>query len=134
MNDAANGCASEETEQICLMRWAQLESGKYPELKMLFHIPNGGKRGKAEAGRFKAMGGKPGVPDLFLPVARRMDAYGTAYHGLFVEMKRQKGGRVSREQREWMERLRQNGYAVLVCRGWEEATECIQKYLEGRWV
>lgn len=29
-----------------------------------FHVPNGGKRSKAQAGIFKAMGVKAGVPDL----------------------------------------------------------------------
>ena len=31
----------------------------------MHHIPNGGKRGKAEAARLKAMGVKPGVSDIF---------------------------------------------------------------------
>lgn len=35
-----------------------------PADAVFFHVPNGGKRTKAEAGRFKAMGVKAGVPDL----------------------------------------------------------------------
>ena len=60
---------TEDTEQMCLFRWADAQSGKYPELSLMYHIPNGGKRGKAEAGRFRAMGVKSGVPDIFLPFA-----------------------------------------------------------------
>lgn len=33
----------EDNEQITLFQWASLQSGKFPELKMLYHIPNGGK-------------------------------------------------------------------------------------------
>lgn len=61
---------TEAEEQATLFSWAAMKRGKYPELDLLFHIPNGGSRGKAEAARFKAEGVKPGVPDLFLPVAR----------------------------------------------------------------
>ena len=46
----------EDNEQITLFRWADLQSGKYPELSLMFHIPNGGKRNAREAARFKQMG------------------------------------------------------------------------------
>lgn len=36
---------TEDTEQMCLFRWADAQSGKYPELSLMYHIPNGGKRG-----------------------------------------------------------------------------------------
>lgn len=114
---------TEDEEQIDLMRWAALAAAARPELRMLFHIPNGGSRGKAEAGRFRAMGVKPGVPDLFLPVARG------PWHGLFVELKRTKGGRVSPEQAEWIRDLEAQGYCAVVCRGWEQARENILEYL-----
>ena len=106
---------TEDAEQMALFRWAELQAGKYPELALLFHIPNGGSRGKAEAGRFRAMGVKP--------VARGV------YHGLFVEMKRTRGGRVSPEQETWMQELCMQGYAAIVCHGWEEAKLEIEHYL-----
>lgn len=116
---------TEAEEQTTLLSWCGMQEGRYPELGLLFHIPNGGKRGKAEAARFRAEGVKAGVPDLMLPVARG------SYHGLFVEMKRRAGGQVSREQKKWLERLREQGYATAVCRGWEEASKALQWYLEG---
>ncbi len=85
----------EEIEQTCLFRWAALESGAHPELALLHAIPNGGKRSKSEAARMKAAGVKPGVPDMFLPVARE------GCHGLYIELKRRDGGRVSTEQTAW---------------------------------
>ena len=123
-NDMKILCLTEEEEQMLLFRWAELHSGKRPELRLLFHIPNGGKRSKVEAARFKAAGVKAGVPDLFLPVPCG------EHHGLFVELKRRKGGRVSEEQGAWLIELAKQGYRVEVCKGWEEARTVIEKYLD----
>lgn len=119
------GGPTEDQEQIALFRWAELSKGKYPELELLFHVANGGYRTPVEAAKFKAMGVKPGVPDLFLPVARG------GYHGLFIELKREKGGRVSDAQKGWIEALRRCGYQARVCHGWDAAHEEILAYLRG---
>ena len=113
----------EGQEQAALMSWAQMQSWRWPELALMFHIPNGGGRSKAEAGRFKAEGVKAGVPDLFLPVPRG------EWHGLFIELKRQAGGRLSDEQKEWIPALQAQGYRVEVCKGWEAAAEVLKDYL-----
>ena len=49
---------TEAQEQMTLFSWAAMQSGKYPELKLLYHVPNGGSRHKAEAGRLRAGGRK----------------------------------------------------------------------------
>ena len=54
-------CPEEDVEQMCLFRWALANAGAHPGLELLFHIPNGGKRSKAEAARFKARGGRASV-------------------------------------------------------------------------
>ena len=61
---------TEAEEQIALFEWAALQSGRFPELALLYHVPNGGSRNKIEAARLRAQGVKSGVPDLCLPVAR----------------------------------------------------------------
>ena len=121
-----NNAPSEGVEQATLFSWAKMQEYRWPELRLLHHIPNGGSRGKVEAAHFKAEGVKAGVPDLFLPVARG------PYHGLFIEMKRRKGGRVSEEQKAWISALKAQGYRAEVCHGWEEAADLITDYLEGR--
>ena len=118
-----NMTATEGVEQATLFSWARMQAGKYPELRLLFHIPNGGSRGKAEAARFKAEGVKAGVPDLFLPVARG------SWHGLFIEMKRRKGGRASEDQKAWISALAKQGYLAQICCGWEEAADLLVFYL-----
>ena len=74
----------EAREQEALFRWAGFAAGTMPELNLLYHIPNGGSRNKAEAANLKRQGVRAGVPDLFLPVARG------GYHGPYIELKFEK--------------------------------------------
>lgn len=117
--------APEHDEQVALFQWIALERN-IPELGLLFAIPNGGKRHIFTAKKLKAEGVKPGVPDLFLPVARG------GYHGLFLEMKREKGGRLSQHQKEWGEALTAQGYVVVSCPGWDAARHVLLLYLKKR--
>ena len=114
---------NESKEQEALFDWAVLAESHRPELKLLHHIPNGGYRNKITAARLKCEGVKPGVPDLFLPVARGK------FHGLYIEMKAEKG-RLTDNQKHWIEKLRQNNYAVEVCWSWENAMKVIINYLD----
>ena len=120
------GDLTESQEQQLLFEWAALSSGRWPELALMYHIPNGGSRSKAEAGRFRAEGVKAGVPDICLPAARG------GYHGLYIELKRVKGGRVSPAQQGWIAALRDQGYYACVCKGWDDAAHVIKKYLENK--
>ena len=115
----------EEDEQMALFRWAAYEQAATPELKLMHHIPNGGKRNKVIAAKFRRMGVKAGVPDIFLPVARN------GLHGLYIELKRRKHSGTSDHQDEWIDALREQGYRVDVCRGWDAAREAILDYLKG---
>ena len=115
----------EAQEQQALFTWAELQSCKYPDLAMMYHIPNGGRRDAKEAAMLKAEGVKAGVPDICLPVARG------GYHGLYIELKRRSGGRTSAAQEAYISRLRAQGYAAFVCRGFERAKDVIMKYLKG---
>lgn len=86
-------------------------------------IPNGGGRSRAEAGRLKAEGVKPGVSDLFvaLPAGSR--------HGLYIEMKASEG-RVSDDQNKWLQRSCELGYAAHVCWSADEAFNLWRAYVE----
>lgn len=52
------------------------------------------------------------------------------YHGLFIELKRRDGGKVSPAQQEWINRLNKARYLAVVCHGAKEAVEIIKRYLE----
>jgi hypothetical protein len=117
--------STESEEQQALFQWARLNEKNYPELRLMYHIPNGGLRNKSVAVRLTAEGVRRGVPDICLPVAR------SGYHGMYIELKRRKGGIVSKEQTEWLELLAAQNYLSLVCYGWDEAREAIKDYLGG---
>lgn len=115
----------EHHEQVSLMAWAEWASLDRPELALLFAIPNGGARDAVTGARMKAEGVKAGVPDLFLPVAR------CGYHGLYIELKRRDGGKVSPSQQWWIDALTEQGYLVKVCHGRDAAERVLCDYLEG---
>lgn len=112
----------EEEEQITLMEWAELQKGRYPELALLYHVPNGGARAKTTAARLKAAGVKAGVPDLCLPVARG------GFHGLYIELKTGTN-KTTERQNQWLDALSRQGYKTAVCYGWVEASQTIKDYL-----
>lgn len=113
---------TEDQEQAALFEWVALQDN--PVIKLLYSIPNGGYRPPRTAALLKRTGVKPGVPDMFLPVAHG------CYHGLFIELKRVHGGAVSFYQKIWIDNLRSQGYRVEVCKGWVEARNVILDYLE----
>ena len=115
----------EAAEQKALIDWSLRCCGRFPELKLLFHIPNGGSRNRIEAANLKRQGVKPGVPDLCLPVARG------GYHGLYIEMK-YGTNKTTSYQDEWIADLTEQGYKVSVCYGFYEAAELIEQYLKGK--
>ena len=80
---------------------------RWPELRLLHAIPNGGKRDIRTAAMLKAEGVKPGVPDICLPVPRG------GKHGLYIELKRRKGGTVSKAQEAWIRALMAQGFVII---------------------
>ena len=114
---------TEAQHQMNVIRWSEIVRDIYPELKLLFHVPNGGTRDVVEAKHLKDQGLKPGVPDLCLPVPRGQ------YHGLYVEMKTEKG-KTSEDQDWWIEQLKMQGYYVGAYHGWQSAIQIIEWYLK----
>lgn len=121
---------TESGHQRAVFAWAALNMSRFPELRWLHHIPNGGARGddaKTRAIRgnaLKAEGVKVGVADLFLPVKRG------EYSGLYIEMK--KPGKIkttSKEQDEFGEFVKAQGFGWIVCDNWESAVQVLQDYL-----
>lgn len=117
---------TEAQEQEALFSWAAYNRAKYPALAMMYHIPNEGKRSGLNGLRMRAQGLRAGVPDICLPVPSGR------YTALYIELKRRQGGRVSEAQAGWIGALNRVGCRAVVCRGWEEAREEIERYLGGR--
>ena len=115
---------TENQEQAALFEWAALMERKYPELRLLHSIPNGGYRPPKTAAILKATGVKAGVPDICLPVARG------GYHGLYIELKRLNGGYLSSAQAIWLNNLAKQGYRAVCCKGFEAARDELLTYLK----
>lgn len=122
-----NNLPTEHEEQSDVIAWFDIEYREYKAL--LFAIPNGthlagGPRQRGiQASKLKREGQRNGVPDLMLPVPA------SGYHGLFIEMKRLKGGKVSPQQQKWIKYLNGAGYKAVVCAGAQQAKESIKCYL-----
>lgn len=113
---------SEDTEQIKVIRWAAAAECRYPELKWLHHIPNGGTRNSQEAIKLKNMGVKPGISDLHFPFPHGR------YHGLYIEMKYRRNT-LTKMQLEFLRDMSVAGYCVAVCYDAEVAEKLIEKYI-----
>jgi hypothetical protein len=120
----------EERMQIALFKWAAVVE-RMPHrraVRLLFAVPNGGKRDPRTAARLKAAGVKAGVLDVCLPVARG------GYHALWLELKCEKND-VTEKQAEWIAALKEEGCLVMVVRDdWAAAARVIEDYLDGKYV
>ena len=98
---------TEDQEQAAFVAWFR---ATWPEVR-IFAIPNGGRRAMKVANTLKATGVLPGVPDLFVPK-----------WGLWIEMKRSKGGKLSPEQKDMLTYLEHEClHNVIVGHGFEDA-------------
>ena len=113
--------ADEDEECIALI---EAVAYQFPAIAELFyHIPNGGKRGKREAKKFKRMGVRKGMPDYCLPISRGI------YHSCYIEMKRKEDWKISKEQIDKIARLRAEGHYVDVAEGMDEALIILHNYM-----
>lgn len=113
----------EHMEAVALMRWWHYVAMEHRvDPRLFFHIPNGGMRSKATAGKLKAEGVRAGVPDYLLAVPRG------PYAGLFLELKA-KEGRLSPAQKEMLEIFQIQGYKCSVVYGTTEAMDVLKSYL-----
>lgn len=119
----------EADEQAAVVRWAQDNERRWPELRWLFAVPNGEYRDKATAARLATQGVKRGVSDLLLLSPRR-GADGRVFHGLAIEMKRRdRSNHLEPEQKDFLAALREAGYLAVCCFGADEAIRTLKHYL-----
>lgn len=137
------GQPTELAEQFGFLQWMR---ANFPIVKF-FAVPNGGKRDHTEATMKLLEGMTRGVPDIWIPHARK------GYHGLVIEFKKAKcpeesvwswpgtggwvnpvpvtkwaPGTVSPEQKEWVKHLEQEGYAAPVCEGMQPGVRAVEWY------
>ena len=123
----------EAEEQAAFIRWCSFNEKRYPGLDLIRASLNGLKLTIGQAKKAKLQGMKKGEPDIFLPVSiLRLWGMGSTekYHGLYIEMKRTKGGTLSKPQKDYIKKLRDNDYKVVVAKGCDEAIAAIKEYYE----
>ena len=96
---------------------------RYPK-GLIYAIPNGGQRNVIVAAKLKAEGVLSGVPDLHIPMAKN------GFHGLYIELKNGKVGKVSENQKTIMQKLQSEGYRCEVCRSFDEFRTIIDNYMQ----
>jgi hypothetical protein len=114
---------TEHQEQATLIKWKLLYQEKIPALKCLIAIPN---QGAARLKNLQTEGVLKGVSDLFLACPPPSE---DLVHGLWIELKRVKGGKVSAEQYDWLALMENHGYRATIARGANEAWLEIMNYL-----
>lgn len=114
--------------QCAFVSWCRLNAKNpdYPGIGLIHSSLNGVKMTKAQAMRAKRAGMLAGVPDLFLPVPA-VYADGSARSGLFIEMKSENGRLPSHQERIHCA-LREQGFAVVVCYGFDDAVSAVKYY------
>ena len=105
---------TEHEEQRALCRYLRQKGLAY------YAIPNAGRRSLGAASWARAEGLRAGVPDLCV-LPPRSDG-----GPIWIELKRQSGGRTSPAQAEWIERLKGLGYRARVCAGAADAVTWLE--------
>lgn len=107
---------TEHSHQVTFVNWFRQN---YPDC-IIFAIPNGDLRNMHVAKRLKTEGVLSGVPDLCCLLPNL---------AVWIEMKKEKGGTVSKSQKEMHLKMEKLGHKVNICKGYEEAIICIENYI-----
>jgi hypothetical protein len=112
-----NKTPTEYEEAIVLAEYLTLNNYKFTHLAQETYTPHWGVRMKN-----KRMGVKAGIPDYMIILPERQGL-------LFIELKREKGGKLTPDQKSWIDAL--NGIPnveAIVCYGSDSAIECLKEY------
>ncbi len=101
--------ALEEDHAAELVKWCNRRR------LLAVHIPNEGKRGRAEQRKQRRQGLKKGATDFVIALPAGVTVW--------LELKREDGGTLSPAQRRFAERLRALAHVHITGHGWRDATE-----------
>ena len=113
---------SEHDTQSAFMNYVHYREATIPELRWLHAVPNGGARNAVTGARMKAEGTRKGIYDLFWPFPRG------EFKGLYLEFKHGRN-KLTPEQEEFGEFVRQHGYKTGVAYTVDEGIEILEDYL-----
>lgn len=106
---------SEALEGKAFVRWLREQRG------ILFsHLAQNTPTTLEAAARLRAEGVRRGVPDYLIVSKTDPERH------VFIELKRRKGGKVSKDQQQWLCAL---GNYAHVAYGWHEAKDIVERYV-----
>lgn len=116
----------EKEEQIAFVEYCEMNGYSVVSTQNGFKMPKAAFNYVGYSKTLKKMGLSKGFPDLIILEKNRSKTHEV----LFIEMKRQKGGRVQPEQEEWIQKLDKKDYCVGIAAGCESAIRILNNYLE----
>jgi hypothetical protein len=123
---AKNTCKLEKFEQMEFVEYCEANNITVVSTQNGFKMPKASFNWAAYSNSLKRMGMRKGFPDLIILAKNKSQTHEV----LFIEMKRQKGSKISDEQKEWIARLDNEGYCVGVAKGCDSAINILNQYLE----
>lgn len=115
MTRYASGTKGDATE-----RQVHLGVARYLDIRgaVWFHTPNGGSRNVIEAARMKALGVKPGIPDIIV-LSPCLCA---------LELKRERRSSTTDSQLAWLAAFEAAGFKTAVAHGIDEALAKLKEW------
>lgn len=121
-------CPLEDEECIVFAEWLRLNN--IPHAHIANESRSSGKNAMIRGAKLKKMGQSRGVWDyeVWVPQHSLVDGEIDDYQLIKIEMKRQKGGVVSPEQKEWQKIYEIAGVPCKICHGAEEAIDFVKSF------
>jgi hypothetical protein len=113
---------TEEEEMTVVAQWLDYNRIKW------FHPQNEGKHKPQYRAKMARLGLKAGVPDIIIVEPPPCGGYTAAA----IELKRRKGGKLSKQQEIWLEALSEAGWYAAKCNGANEALSILQQLGYGK--
>ncbi len=110
----------EDAECIALVQYLEILQNQGHDI-LFTHIANETyTKSWKQKNRNKAVGVRPGLPDYVIIINR---------HIIFLEMKRIKGGTLTKDQKRWIKKLENTCAFIYVVKGFDEAKTLIDAFL-----
>lgn len=115
---------TEDDEQAALVKWLRALSVTFAAIPNGAYLFGGRVDRARQWAKLQRTGCQRGFPDLliFTPPPHSPGCPGVA-----VEMKRTKGGRVSEDQKEWLDELERHGWKAIVAKGCDDAVRQLRE-------
>lgn len=119
---------TEYEECVAFVEWLRLNG--IPHHHCASESQSGSKNAMIRGAKLKRIGQSRGVfdYDIFVPI-KGITGEVDCYELIKIEMKRKKGGSVSKEQKEWQKIYEMAGIPCKVCKGADEAIEFVQQHM-----